>query len=134
LLENPDATLKDLLTYVKGPDFPTGGIIHGIDGIMHAYNEGRGIIKIRAKARIEREYRGGENIIVTELPYQVNKARLIEKIADLVREKTIEGLSDIRDESDRDGIRIVLELKRGEMAEVILNNLYKHTQMESPLG
>ena len=134
LLENPDATLKDLLTYVKGPDFPTGGTIHGTDGIMHAYNEGRGIIKIRAKARIEREYRGGENIIVTELPYQVNKARLIEKIAQLVREKTIEGLSEIRDESDRDGIRIVLELKRGEIAEVILNNLYKHTQMESTFG
>ncbi len=134
LLENPDATLKDLLTYVKGPDFPTGGIIHGIDGIMHAYNEGRGIIKIRAKARVEREYRGGENIIVTELPYQVNKSRLIEKIAELVREKTIEGLSEIRDESDRDGIRIVLELKRGEIAEVILNNLYKHTQMESTFG
>ena len=134
LLENPDATLKDLLTYVKGPDFPTGGIIHGIDGIMRAYNEGRGIIKIRAKARIEREYRGGENIIVTELPYQVNKARLIEKIAELVREKTIEGLSEIRDESDRDGIRVVLELKRGEIAEVILNNLYKHTQMESTFG
>ena len=134
LLENPGATLKDLLTYVKGPDFPTGGIIHGIDGIMRAYNEGRGIIKIRAKARIEREYRGGENIIVTELPYQVNKARLIEKIAELVREKTIEGLSEIRDESDRDGIRVVLELKRGEIAEVILNNLYKHTQMESTFG
>lgn len=134
LLENPDATLKDLLTYVKGPDFPTGGIIHGTDGIMHAYNEGRGIIKIRAKARVEREYRGGENIIVTELPYQVNKSRLIEKIAELVREKTIEGLSEIRDESDRDGIRIVLELKRGEIAEVILNNLYKHTQMESTFG
>ncbi|MFA6056472.1 MAG: DNA gyrase subunit A [Thermodesulfovibrionales bacterium] len=134
LLENPDATLKDLLTYVKGPDFPTGGTIHGTDGIMRAYNEGRGIIKIRAKARIEREYRGGENIIVTELPYQVNKARLIEKIAQLVREKTIEGLSEIRDESDRDGIRIVLELKRGEIAEVILNNLYKHTQMESTFG
>ena len=134
LLENPDATLKDLLTYVKRPDFPTGGIIHGIDGIMRAYNEGRGIIKIRAKARIEREYRGGENIIVTELPYQVNKARLIEKIAELVREKTIEGLSEIRDESDRDGIRVVLELKRGEIAEVILNNLYKHTQMESTFG
>jgi len=134
LLENPEATLKDLLTYVKGPDFPTGGIIHGIDGIMHAYNEGRGIIKIRAKARIEREYRGGENIIVTELPYQVNKARLIEKIAELVRDKTIEGLSEIRDESDRDGIRVVLELKRGEIAEVILNNLYKHTQMESTFG
>lgn len=134
LLENPDATLKDLLTYVKGPDFPTGGTIHGTDGIMHAYTDGRGIIKIRAKARIEREYRGGENIIVTELPYQVNKARLIEKIAQLVREKTIEGLSEIRDESDRDGIRIVLELKRGEIAEVILNNLYKHTQMESTFG
>jgi DNA gyrase subunit A len=134
LLESPDVTVKDLMTAVQGPDFPTGGTIHGTEGILHAYNEGRGLIKIRAKARIEREYRGGENIIVTELPYQVNKARLIEKIAELVREKRLTGISEIRDESDRDGIRVVLELKRGEVAEVILNNLYKHTQMESTFG
>jgi DNA gyrase subunit A len=134
LVDNPDATLKDLMSKIKGPDFPTGGIIHGVDGIMQAYNEGKGLIKVRAKARIEREHRGGENIIITELPYQVNKARLIEKMAELVREKTIEGVSELRDESDRDGIRIVLELKRGEMAQVILNNLYKHTQMETTFG
>ncbi len=134
LVDNPDATLKDLMSSIKGPDFPTGGIIHGVDGIMQAYNEGKGLIKVRAKARIEREHRGGENIIITELPYQVNKARLIEKMAELVREKAIEGISELRDESDRDGIRIVVELKRGEMAQVILNNLYKHTQMETTFG
>jgi len=134
LVDNPNATLKELMTHIKGPDFPTGGIIHGTEGIMQAYNEGKGLIKVRAKARIEREHRGGENIIVTELPYQVNKARLIEKIAELVREKKIEGVSELRDESDRDGIRVVLELKRGEMAEVVLNNLYKHTQMETTFG
>jgi DNA gyrase subunit A len=134
LLENPEAGIKDLMSALQGPDFPTGGIIHGTEGIVQAYNEGRGLIKIRAKARIEREQRGDENIIITELPYQVNKARLIEKIAELVREKKITGVSEIRDESDRDGIRIVLELKRGEMAEVILNNLYKHTQMETTFG
>ena len=134
LLENPDAGLKDLMSKIKGPDFPTGGIIHGTDGIIQAYNEGRGLIKVRAKARIEREHRGGENIIITELPYQVNKARLIEKIAELAREKKIEGVSELRDESDRDGIRIVLELKRGEMAQVILNNLYKHTQLQTTFG
>jgi DNA gyrase subunit A len=134
LVDNPNATLKDLMSYIKGPDFPTGGIIHGTDGIMQAYNEGKGLIKVRAKARIEREHRGSENIIVTELPYQVNKARLIEKIAELVREKKIEGISELRDESDRDGVRVVVELKRGEMAEVVLNNLYKHTQMETTFG
>jgi len=134
LLENPDVQIRDLMTVIQGPDFPTGGIIHGTEGILQAYNEGRGLIKIRAKARIEREYRGGENIIIAELPYQVNKARLIEKIAELVREKRLTGISEIRDESDRDGIRVVLELKRGEVAEVILNNLYKHTQMESTFG
>jgi DNA gyrase subunit A len=134
LLENPDTGLKDLMSNIKGPDFPTSGIIHGTDGIVQAYHEGRGLIKVRAKARIEREHRGGENIIITELPYQVNKARLIEKIAELVREKRIEGISELRDESDRDGIRIVLELKRGEMAQVLLNNLYKHTQMETTFG
>jgi DNA gyrase subunit A len=134
LLENPEAGVKDLMTVIAGPDFPTGGIIHGTEGIIQAYNEGRGLIKVRAKARIEREHRGDENIIITELPYQVNKARLIEKIAELVREKKIIGISELRDESDRDGIRVVLELKRGEIAEVILNNLYKHTQMESTFG
>ena len=134
LLENPEAGIKDLMTVIAGPDFPTGGIIHGTEGIIQAYNEGRGLIKVRAKARIEREHRGDENIIITELPYQVNKARLIEKIAELVREKKIIGISELRDESDRDGIRVVLELKRGEIAEVILNNLYKHTQMESTFG
>lgn len=134
LVDNPEATLKDLMGLINGPDFPTGGIIHGVDGIIQAYNEGKGLIKVRAKARIEREYRGGENIIVTELPYQVNKSRLIKNIAELVREKTIEGISELRDESDRDGIRVVLELKRGEIAQVILNNLYKHTQMETTFG
>lgn len=134
MLDNPNAGLKELMNHIKGPDFPTGGIIHGTEGIIQAYNEGKGLLKIRAKARVEREYRGGENIIITELPYQVNKAKLIEKIAELVREKTIEGISEIRDESDRDGIRIVIELKRGEIAQVILNNLYKHTQMETTFG
>ena len=134
LLDDPQTTLKDLMSRIKGPDFPTGGIIHGTDGIVQAYNEGRGLIKVRAKARIEREYRGGENIIITELPYQVNKSRLIKNIAELVREKTIEGISELRDESDRDGIRVVVELKRGEIAQVILNNLYKHTQMETTFG
>ena len=134
LLDNPEVTVKDLMKAVKGPDFPTGGLIHGIQGIVDAYTTGRGIIKVRAKAKIEQEYRGGENIIITEVPYQVNKARLIEKIAELVRGKKIEGISEIRDESDRDGIRVVLDLKRGEMAEVVLNNLYKHTQMESTFG
>jgi DNA gyrase subunit A len=134
LLKDPNVSVDDLATVIKGPDFPTGGIIHGTAGIRDAYENGRGLIKVRARARIEREHRGGENIIITELPYQVNKARLIEKIAELVREKKIEGISDIRDESDRDGIRVVMELKRGEMAEVILNNLYKHTQMETTFG
>jgi DNA gyrase subunit A len=117
LLEKPKVTTEELMRVVKGPDFPTGGII-----------------KMRALARIEREHKGNENIIISEIPYQVNKARLIEKIASLVREKKMEGVSDIRDESDRDGIRIVIELKRGELAQVILNNLYKHTQMESTFG
>ncbi|MCL5237015.1 MAG: DNA gyrase subunit A [Nitrospirae bacterium] len=133
LLDNPEVTIQDLMAVIKGPDFPTGAIIHGTEGIVNAYTNGRGLIKVRAKARIEKETRG-DSIIITELPYQVNKARLIEKIAELVREKRIEGLSDIRDESDRDGIRVVLEVKRGEVAQIILNNLYKHTQMESTFG
>jgi DNA gyrase subunit A len=134
LLKDPDLSIEDLMTVIKGPDFPTGGTIHGVDGIVQAYQEGKGLIKVRAKARIELEHRGGENIIITELPYQVNKAKLIEKIAELVREKIVEGISELRDESDRDGIRIVVELKKGEMSQVVLNNLYKHTQMESTFG
>jgi len=134
LLEDRDATIEQLMTVIKGPDFPTGGIIHGTAGIKDAYATGRGLVKIRAKAKVEKEHRGGENIIITEMPYQVNKARLIEKIAELVREKQIEDISDIRDESDRDGIRVVIELKRNAMAEVVLNNLYKHTQMETTFG
>jgi len=134
LLEDPDASIEELLGIVKGPDFPTGGTIHGSDGIVQAYSQGKGLIKVRAKARIEREHKGGENIIITELPYQVNKAKLIEKIAELVREKVIEGISELRDESDREGIRVVIELKRGEMPQVVLNNLYKHTQMETTFG
>jgi DNA gyrase subunit A len=134
LLEKPKVTTEELMRVVKGPDFPTGGIIYGSQGLKDAYENGRGIIKMRALARIEREHKGNENIIISEIPYQVNKARLIEKIASLVREKKMEGVSDIRDESDRDGIRIVIELKRGELAQVILNNLYKHTQMESTFG
>ncbi|HMK44612.1 MAG TPA: DNA gyrase subunit A [Dissulfurispiraceae bacterium] len=134
LLENPDAEVDDLVKLVKGPDFPTGASIHGISGILEAYRTGKGLIKVRAKARIEREARGGDSIIISELPYQVNKARLIEKIAELVREKRIEGISDLRDESDRDGIRVVIELKRAEVPQVVLNNLYKHTQMETTFG
>lgn len=134
LLENSDVTINDLMAAIKGPDFPTGAVIHGTNGIIDAYTSGRGLIKVRARARIEKEAKGGENIIISELPYQVNKARLIEKIAELVREKRIEGVSDVRDESDRDGVRIVIELKRGEFSQVILNNLYKHTQMESTFG
>jgi len=134
MLENPDVTVKELMTKIKGPDFPTGSIIHGRQGIIDAYTTGRGLIKVRARAMVEKTQKGGENIIITELPYQVNKARLIEKIAELVREKKVEGISDLRDESDRDGIRIVLELKRGEIPQVILNQLYKHTPMESTYG
>ena len=134
LLENSDTEVEALCKVIKGPDFPTGASIHGVSGIMEAYRTGKGLIKVRAKARIEREPRGGDSIIISEVPYQVNKARLIEKIAELVREKKIEGISDLRDESDRDGIRIVLELKRAEVPQIILNNLYKHTQMETTFG
>jgi len=134
LIDNPDTKVADLMKVIRGPDFPTGGIIHGVNGIKEAYTHGRGHIKVRAKAFIEKEHRGMEKIVITEIPYQVNKARLIEKIAELVRNKKIEGITDLRDESDRDGIRIVLEIKRGEVAQVILNNLYKHTQMETTFG
>jgi DNA gyrase subunit A len=127
--------LHGLMNFVKGPDFPTGGYIVGRSGIGSAYRTGRGAILMRAKASIESAKKGDkQSIVITEIPYQVNKARLIEKIADLVGEKTIEGISDLRDESDREGMRIVIELKRGEVPEVILNNLYKHTQLQQSFG
>ncbi|MBI5409509.1 MAG: DNA gyrase subunit A [Nitrospirae bacterium] len=134
MIDKPEVTVKDLLKKIKGPDFPTGSIIHGRKGILDAYNTGRGHLKVRARVEIEPQKGDRESIIVTELPYQVNKARLIEKIAELVREKKIEGLSDLRDESNREGIRIVMEVKRGEIPQVVLNQLYKHTPMETTFG
>jgi DNA gyrase subunit A len=131
LVENPDITIKELMDYVKGPDFPTAGIIMGLEGIHNAYHTGRGSVKVRSKNTIEHMKSGKERIIVHELPYQVNKARLIMKIADLVRDKKIEGITDLRDESDRNGMRVVIEMKKGVIGDVILNQLYKHTQMQT---
>jgi DNA gyrase subunit A len=133
LLRNPQAKVDDLMQAVRGPDFPTGGIINGTQGIIDAYRNGRGVIRVRARTRVERQ-KDRDIIVVTEIPYMVNKASLIKKIADLARAKKIEGISELRDESDREGIRVVIELKRGEMPEVVLNNLFKHTQMEAPFG
>ncbi|MBS1538124.1 MAG: DNA gyrase subunit A [Bacteroidetes bacterium] len=133
LIENPNITIPELMGFVSAPDFPTGGIIYGHDGVKDAYMTGRGRILVRAKATVEAT-RTKETIIITELPYQVNKANLIEKIADLVRAKSLEDISDIRDESDRDGMRIVIELKRDATPMVVLNNLYKHTQMQVTFG
>ena len=130
LVNNPQATLADLLKFVHGPDFPTYGIIHGKSGIRQAYETGRGRFVMRAKAAIENITKDRQAIIVTEIPYQVNKRYLIERIAELVNNKHIEDISDIRDESDRDGMRIVLELKRGAEPQIILNQLFKHTQMQ----
>src|SRR5437667_8325255 len=134
LINNPQATLGDIMTHVPGPDFPTAGIIHGRSGIRQAYETGRGTITMRARASIERQGKDRDSIVVTEIPYQVNKARLIEKIAELVNEKRLEGIGDVRDESDRHGMRIVIELRRGEPGLVILNNLYKLTQMQTTFG
>ena len=134
LVENPEATLHDLMGIITGPDFPTGAMILGGEGIKSAYETGKGIIKIRAQAFVETAKVGNDSIIITEIPYQVNKARLIEKIADLVRDKIVEGISDIRDESDKDGIRVVIELKRDVIPEVILNQLYRHTQLQDSFG
>ena len=133
LIKNPDAELVELMTKVKGPDFPTGGFILGRKGILDAYETGRGIIKIRARAATEAEGKR-PRILVTELPFQVNKAKLLEAIADLVRNKKMEGISDLRDESDRDGMRVVIELKSSAVPEIVLNQLYKHTQMETTFG
>ncbi len=133
--DTPDAKFKGLLKLIPGPDFPTGGLIVGRSGIVQAYKTGRGAMTIRARATVEENAKGDRSaIVVTEVPYQVNKAKLIEKIADLVRDKTLEGISDLRDESDREGLRIVIELKRGEVADVVLNNLYKHTPLQISFG
>jgi DNA gyrase subunit A len=134
LMEKPEASLDELMAMVPGPDFPTAGFIYGRHGIRTAYETGRGIIVLRAKAAIEKMSRDREAIVVTEIPYQVNKAKLIERIAELVRDKKIEGISDLRDESDREGMRIVVELKKDEPSQVVLNNLYKLTPMQSSFG
>ncbi len=134
LINDPTLEVDGLLRYVPGPDFPTAGIINGSAGIHEAYRTGRGRVLMRARAEVETEANGRETIIVTELPYQVNKARLIEKIAELVKEKKIEGISELRDESDKDGMRIVIEVRRDAMADVVLNNLYQQTQLQSVFG
>lgn len=134
VIDSPDCEPKDLLKKVKGPDFPTGGIIRGTEGIKNAYTKGRGLIRVNAKAFIEEGKNGKEAIIIKEIPYLVNKSNLIESIANLVQSKKIEGITDLRDESDKDGMRIVIELKRGENAKIILNQLYKHTQMQETFG
>ncbi|ABL99936.1 DNA topoisomerase (ATP-hydrolyzing) subunit A [Shewanella amazonensis] len=134
LIEEPELSIEQLMEYIPGPDFPTAAIINGKKGIEEAYRTGRGKAIMRARAEVEIEDNGRERIIVTEIPYQVNKARLIEKIAELVKDKKIEGISGLRDESDKDGMRIVIEIKRGEVGEVVLNNLYAQTQMQSSFG
>ena len=134
MIDNPEVSLEELIEVIPGPDFPTGALIMGRDGIRSAYATGRGAIRMRACARIERMSNGKQRILVTELPYQVNKARLIETIADLVRNKTIEGLTDLRDESDRTGMRVVMEVRRDTNPEVLLNQLYKHTQLQETFG
>jgi len=134
MIDNPEIDVRGLMEHVPGPDFPTAGIINGTQGIHQAYRTGRGRIYVRARTEIEEQANGKQRIIVNELPYQVNKARLIEKIAELVKDKKIEGVSELRDESDKDGMRIVIELRRGEVAEVMLNNLYQLTAMQSVFG
>ena len=134
LIDNPDASVEELMTVIKGPDFPTGGLIMGTAGIRDAYTTGRGSEKMRAKAHVETMSNGKPRIVVTELPYQVNKARLIEKIADLAREKQIEGITDLRDESDRNGMSIVIELRKDVNPDIMLNQLYKHTQLQETFG
>jgi DNA gyrase subunit A len=135
LIRDPDIAVGGLMKFIQGPDFPTAGFINGREGIISAYKTGRGIIRLRARALIEKNARNDrESIVVTELPYMVNKAKLIEKISDLVKEKKVTGISDLRDESDRDGLRVVIDLKRDEVAGIILNQLYKHTQLETSFG
>lgn len=134
LIDNPDATIAELMQFIQGPDFPTGGILYGRAPIRDMYETGRGLLRLRGKATIEPWKADRERIIITEIPYTVNKATMIEKIADLVHEKRLEGISDLRDESDKDGIRVVIELKKGEIGQVVLNNLYKQTQLGGTFG
>ncbi|HEX8617032.1 MAG TPA: DNA gyrase subunit A [Thermoanaerobaculia bacterium] len=135
MIDNPNSTVQDLMTVLPGPDFPTAGYIHGLEGIRQAYETGRGIIQVRARAIIETQKKSErQQIVVTEVPYMTNKARLLEKIAELVRDKRIEGISDLRDESDREGIRVVIELKRDAIPEIVLNHLYRNTQMQTTFG
>ena len=135
LLDTPDIEIDELMEHVQGPDFPTGGIINGKAGIVQAYRSGRGPVYMRARAEvIDDEKTSKQSIIVTEIPYQLNKSKLIETIAELVKEKKIEGITELRDESDKDGLRIVIELRKGEMGDVVLNNLYAQTQMQSTFG
>ena len=134
VIEKPDIDVKELMKHVKGPDFPTGGILIGKQGVLDAYSTGRGSLRVRAKAHVEQGKGGKESIIVTEIPYQVNKTTLLEGIADLVREKRIEGIADLRDESDKDGLRVVVDLKRDANSQVILNQLFKHSQLETTFG
>ena len=134
LIDNSDITTEELMVHIKGPDFPTAGLIMGMDGLKDAYETGRGKIKMRARAHIESNKSGKDSIVITEVPYQTNKANLVEKIADLVRDKKVVGITDLRDESDKDGIRVVIETKRDAVPEVILNQLYKHTQLQDTFG
>ncbi|MAT65021.1 MAG: DNA gyrase subunit A [Gammaproteobacteria bacterium] len=134
LIDNPEIEIRELMEHIPGPDFPTAGIINGVRGIQEAYLTGRGRVQVRARTEIEEDRNGRQTIVVTELPYQVNKARLLEKIAELVKDKKIDGISNLRDESDKDGMRMVIELKRGEVSEVVLNNLYQQTQMQNVFG
>ena len=134
LIDNPEISIDELIGYIKGPDFPTGGIINGRQGIYDAYRTGRGKLIVAGRVEIEKAKNGKESIIVTELPYQVNKSRFIERIANLVKQKRLTGISDLRDETDRDGIRIVIELKKGEESELVLNNLYKFTDLQNTFG
>jgi DNA gyrase subunit A len=134
LIENKDISTEEIMTHIKGPDFPTAGLIMGMDGLKSAYETGRGKIKMRARAHIETNKSGRNSIVITEVAYQTNKANLVEKIADLVRDKKVVGISDLRDESDKDGIRVVIETKRDAVPEVILNQLYKHTQLQDTFG
>jgi len=134
MIDNPEVTIPELMTSIKGPDFPTAGFIHGYEGIRQAYMTGRGIVQMRARVTIEEGKGDRESIVITELPYQVNKARLLQNIGELIRDKKINGIAELRDESDRQGMRVVADLKKGEIANVILNQLYKHTALQSTFG
>ena len=134
LLHHPETSIDELMEHIRGPDFPTAGIINGRAGIVQAYRSGRGRIYVRARAEVEEDKNGRERIVITEIPFQLNKAKLIEKIAELVKDKRIEGITELRDESDKDGLRVVIEIRRGDSGDVVLNNLYTQTQLQSVFG